>query len=526
MTARRSWSAVRAAADRHAMPNSPLAEMGKRCDRRAGAAFALSNLVGAVFIFTFLTYIVPNEQVRGESSAIVDIGIFVAYFAVVGVVGVTWGRRIAIRATQWVAEGRAPDDQERATTLSMVFRLTMMSFVPWAGAAVFYGVINAAAGHTAIHVIKVISVTLDGGLVSCTLSFLLAERAMRPIVALALAGTEPPRRALGGVRVRLLLTWVLGSAVPLAGIALLPLVARDATVHADIGASVAVLSCAGLLAGGLITVGTANAVADPLHAVTEALESVRQGKLDVEVPVDGGGDIGLLESGMNRMVEGLRERHRLADLFGRHVGTEVASLALEQGTGMASEHREASALFVDLIGSTALAEVLEPDAVVETLNAFFDAVVSVVAAEGGWVNKFAGDGALCVFGAPATQPDHAARALRAARRLHDELLAVGAAHPGVDAAIGVSSGVVVAGNVGTEQRYEYTVIGRPVNEASRLTDLAKGRAGRVLASAAALSLAPTEAARWGSLGTLALRGQAAPIEVYEPAVKQASTVSP
>jgi adenylate cyclase len=520
MTGMRSWSEHGVRRTVVLMSDAGLPAMGKRCAREVEAAFAASNVVGAVFIFTFLTYIVPTEQVEGESSAIVDIGIFIGYFVVVGVVGVVGGRRIAIRATRWVSEDRPPHDHERALALSLVFRTTMMSFVPWAGAAVFWGAINAVAGHTAIHVVKVIAVTLDGGLVSCTLSFLLAERAMRPIVALALAGTEPPRRALGGVRVRLLLTWVLGSGVPLAGIALLPLVARDSTVHADIGAAVAVLSCAGLFAGGLITIGTANAVADPLHAVTDALESVRQGKLDVEVPVDGGGDIGLLESGVNRMVEGLRERSRLADLFGRHVGTEVASLALQQGTGLASEQREASTLFVDLIGSTALAEVLEPEAVVETLNAFFEAVVRVVAAEGGWVNKFEGDGALCVFGAPATQPDHAARALRAARTLHDELLVVAAAHPGVDAAIGVSSGVVVAGNVGTEQRYEYTVIGRPVNEASRLTDLAKGRPGRVLASAAALALAPGEAAAWGSLGTLALRGQAAPIEVYEPAVRQ------
>jgi adenylate cyclase len=508
------------------MSDGGLPELCRKSSRRVEAAFLVSNLFGAVFIFTFLSYIAPNDHVEGGSSAIAEVGVFVAYFAVVGVIGGTAGRRMAMRAIGWTRADRLPDERERALTLSMVFRLTMMSFIPWAGAALFYAGLNAAVGHTAVHIVKVAAVTLDGGLVSCTLSFLLAERAMRPIVAIALAGTEPPRRALGGVRVRLLLTWVLGSGVPLAGISLLPLVSRGATERADIGAAVAVLSCAGLVAGALITIGTARAVADPLRAVTEALESVRQGKLDVEVPVDNGGDLGLLESGVNRMVEGLRERSRLADLFGRHVGTEVASLALQQGTGLASEHREASALFVDLIGSTALAEVLEPDAVVETLNAFFDAVVSVVAAEGGWVNKFAGDGALCVFGAPATQPDHAARALRAARRLHDELLLVGAAHPGVDAAIGVSSGVVVAGNVGTEQRYEYTVIGRPVNEASRLTDLAKGRTGRVLASAAALEHAGGEAASWGSLGTLALRGQSAPIEVYEPAVKQASALSP
>jgi len=215
-------------------------------------------------------------------------------------------------------------------------------------------------------------------------------------------------------------------------------------------------------------------------------------------------------------VEGLRERQRLADLFGRHVGTEVAQQAIEQRSGVDSEQREASVLFVDLIGSTALAEVLSPHEVVRTLNAYFDAVVRVVSAEGGWVNKFEGDGALCVFGAPATQPDHAARALRAARSLHQALADLAPQFPGLDAAIGVSSGTLVAGNVGTETRYEYTVIGRPVNEAARLTDLAKDRAGRVVASQGAADRAGDELNRWVSLGTVALRGQSAPVVIYEP----------
>jgi adenylate cyclase len=90
------------------------------------------------------------------------------------------------------------------------------------------------------------------------------------------------------------------------------------------------------------------------------------------------------------------------------------------------------------------------------------------------------------------------------------------AYPGLDAAIGVSSGVLVAGNVGTEQRYEYTLIGRPVNEAARLTDLAKGRPGRVVVGQGAIDRAGEEAVRWASLGTVALRGQAAPAAIYEP----------
>jgi adenylate cyclase len=174
-------------------------------------------------------------------------------------------------------------------------------------------------------------------------------------------------------------------------------------------------------------------------------------------------------------------------------------------------------LFVDIIGSTALAEVLSPDQVVGTLNAFFGAVVRVVSAEGGWVNKFEGDGALCMFGAPAVQPDHAARALRAARTLQRDLRLLGAELPGLDAAIGVSSGVLVAGNVGTETRYEYTVIGRPVNEAARLTELAKSRPGRLLAGAGAVTRCGDERESWASVGTVVLRGQSAPGEIFEPA---------
>src|SRR3546814_3520462 len=101
------------------------------------------------------------------------------------------------------------------------------------------------------------------------------------------------------------------------------------------------------------------------------------------------------------MVAGLRERQRLQDLFGRHVGHEVAAQAIERGSDLGGESREASAFFVDLIGSTAMAEVLPPTEVVATLNAFFEAVVDEVSAQGGWVNKFRGDGALCVFGGPA-----------------------------------------------------------------------------------------------------------------------------
>ena len=147
------------------------------------------------------------------------------------------------------------------------------------------------------------------------------------------------------------------------------------------------------------------------------------------------------------------------------------------------------------------------------LNRFFGVVVEVVREHGGWVNKFEGDAALAVFGAPVPLSDHGGQALAAARELHRRLRELGE----VEAGIGVSAGEVVAGNIGEEQRFEYTVIGDPVNEAARLTELAKDRGG-VLASAATLErAAPEESTRWRMDGSVTLRGRGGETRLAVPA---------
>src|SRR3954463_7684184 len=202
------------------------------------------------------------------------------------------------------------------------------------------------------------------------------------------------------------------------------------------------------------------------------------------------------------MLAGLREREALRDLFGRHVGHHDANSALERGVKLGGEQREAAVLFVDLIGSTALASERDPEEVMALLNRYFGIVVEVAHKHRGWVNKFEGDGALCVFGAPEDMEDPAGCALSAAREM-DERLRVEL--PEIAAAIGVSAGRVVAGNVGHAQRFEYTVIGDPVNEASRLTQLAKGTDGRVLASSCTLDRVTTrEQWRWRNDGETTL----------------------
>ena len=155
---------------------------------------------------------------------------------------------------------------------------------------------------------------------------------------------------------------------------------------------------------------------------------------------------------------------------------------LPQPWGMSElggETRVVSVLFVDIVGSTTMATEREPAEVVALLNRFFGVVVEEVDRHAGLVNKFIGDAALAVFGAPVELDDHATRALATGRamaaRLAEEV-------PELDAGIGVATGEAVAGNVGDESRFEYTVIGDAVNAAARISDLAKKVDGRLLAA--------------------------------------------
>ena len=172
------------------------------------------------------------------------------------------------------------------------------------------------------------------------------------------------------------------------------------------------------------------------------------------------------------------------------------------------ERKLATVLFVDLVGSTAFAERRPAAEVVEILNRFFGQVVQAVEAEGGWVDKFEGDGALAVFGVPTDISDHPRRALRAARHLTEAL-----GRLDIDAGMGLATGELVAGNVGTERRFEYTVIGAPVNQAARLADLAKTHGVPVFASSAVAERAGDEGQRWKTCGTTMLRGVDHPIAI-------------
>jgi adenylate cyclase len=357
---------------------------------------------------------------------------------------------------------------------------------------------------------------LLGGVTTTASSYLLAERIARPVMARALASGVPERPVMPGVTTRALLAWALGTAVPLIGLLLVALASITDRPVSERELAITAFGFVGLslAAGLLVTWQAARAVSAPVLAVRGALKRVEAGDFDEELQVFDGSELGLLQAGFNQMEAGLREREKMRDVFGRQVGEEVARAALERGIELGGEELDVAVLFVDLTGSTRLAAERSPTDVVELLNRFFGVVVDVVERRGGMVNKFEGDAALAVFGAPVPREDAAACALTAARELAERLPDEA---PDLEAGIGVSAGTVVAGNIGAERRFEYTVIGDPVNEAARLCELAKERETRVLASERAVEAASEEERRHWRLGEpVELRGRTEPTRLAEP----------
>lgn len=488
-----------------------LDDVGRRLAWRVPAA----NFVGGVLALT--SGALTSARIKGQLGfGWADVVLFVVYMSLAGLVGFVWARRTVDRSTRWLVDGRPAGGGEQRRLLLVPVWLAGQGMLGWAGAAVAWTVLTAAGHHDAGYMARVAMSILLGGLATSGLVYLIVEWTIRPLVARAFTENVPDRMLAPGVRTKLLASWLIGADVFLLMIGL-SFVGRPRSEPPSALAIWFIIG-AGLLAGSAVLHVATRSLATPLMELRRSVGRVQHGDLDVRLTVNDGGELGLLQAGFNQMVAGLRERATLQDLFGRHVGEDVVRNALKAGNiALGGERRDVAAMFVDLVGSTRLAQTRAPEDVLRLLNQFFTTIVRVVADEGGWVNKFEGDGALCVFGAPVETRDSATRALRAARTLRRELLTLAAVTPGLDAAIGISAGAVVAGNIGAEERYEYSVIGLPVNEANRLTDEAKRRLGRVLASEEAVQRAGDEAASWTVAGEFRLRGYDNSTLVYEPA---------
>lgn len=482
-----------------------------------------ADIIGALFVLGFLRFGLPAEdRIQLQDLPAVNLAVFLTVLFVAFVVAAWLSLRLLIPVIRWQRRDTLHGDADPAFTelartraLKMPYYRTLISVGNWFLGSVVFIIASWPVASRSAPFVAVASAL--GATATAIIGYLQSERVLRPVAVAALRDGVPENFRAPGVIQRQVLTWVLSTGVPLLAIIVARLAGQYTTFIAQndqLNTPILLLAITALAVGLAGNILVAMSIADPLRQLRWALGEVQRGNYNAHMQIYDASELGLLQAGFNDMVRDLSERQRLRDLFGRYVGEDVARRALERGTELGGQERDVAVLFIDLIGSTQLASTRPAAEVVSILNEFFRIIVDTVNRHGGFVNKFQGDAALAIFGAPIEHPDASGAALAASRELHDELVTVlGTTEFG----IGVSAGRAIAGHIGALARFEYTVIGDPVNEAARLTELAKLEEGHVLASAIAVSGAlDAEALCWDVGETVELRGRSAPTQLARP----------
>ncbi len=482
-----------------------------------------ADIIGALFVLGFLRFgLPPEDRIQLQDLPAFNLAVFLGYLFVSFTVASYLSLRLLIPVMRWQRRDTLLGDRDPASTemartraLKMPFYRSVISVTNWLLGSVVFIVASWPVASKSAPVVAVAAGL--GATTTAIIGYLQSERVLRPVAVAALRGGVPENFRAPGVILRQVLTWVLSTGVPVLTIVLALVASKFQILSAPadrLTTPILILALAALAIGLAGTMLVAMSIADPLRQLRWALGEVQRGNYNAHMQIYDASELGLLQAGFNDMVRDLAERQRLRDLFGRYVGEDVARRALERGTELGGQERDVAVLFVDLVGSTQLAATIPASEVVSLLNEFFRVVVDTVNRHGGFVNKFQGDAALAIFGAPIEHPDASGAALAASRELHDDLINVLGE---TDFGIGVSAGRAIAGHIGAQARFEYTVIGDPVNEAARLTELAKLEQGHVLASAIAVSGAlDAEALCWDVGEIVELRGRIAPTQLARP----------
>ncbi len=291
---------------------------------------------------------------------------------------------------------------------------------------------------------------------------------------------------------------------------------------------VLLISLAALAAATIAALWIARGVSQPLQHLADHTKLVAAGDYTRRLELPREDEIGQLATAFNHMTAGLAERDRVRDLLGKVVSPEIAAQLLQSDLKLGGEEREVTILFCDLRDFTSFSEKLPPTEVLALLNRYLDRMSSIIEQHGGVIDKYIGDAIMALFGAPVAAAHAPERAIAAAREmaraldeLNRELAAEG--KPALAFGIGINTARVVAGNMGSKTRLNYTVIGDGVNLASRLEGLTKdpAYATPIIVSEATLA-AMTVRTHARELGEVNVKGKAQAVKIFALSAKGGS----
>lgn len=298
------------------------------------------------------------------------------------------------------------------------------------------------------------------------------------------------------------------------------------SLHDELAASrkleavLAVVTILGLAAAIAAALALARSFAHPVRLLARHTERISSGDYETRIELDRADEFGRLASIFNAMSEGLAERDRVRDLLDKNVSPEVAASLLRDGHALGGEEREVTVLFADLRGFTTLAEGMPAPDLVTLLNRYLDRMSGALEAEGGIIDKYIGDEIMALFGAPVAAPDGADRAVRAALGMRAALAAfnrelAAEGRPPLAFGVGINTDRVVAGNIGSRRRLNYSVIGDGVNLAARLQPLtrrAEFAADIIISETTRAALAGRYSLR--PLGAVEVKGKAESVRIH------------
>ncbi len=436
---------------------------------------------------------------------------------------------------EWRGRGDTDDSRLRRAVLLAPRRLALIGFLPWLASMVVYPLLvhfdcvqcGGFGGDLASP--YVITPFMSGALASIT-SYLGCEWVLRSQVSPRLF---PEGNIAAGVNVRpvgvqmrfFLLLFAIGFTPMFTVVgtlnateARLAAGQAPAVVVGELAASINTLATLFFLVGSGMAALFARSLTRPLQSMASTVKRVHDGDLDARVPVSSNDEIDILAAGINSLVATMSERDRILTTFGRVVDPDVRDRLLSGRASAEGERRDAVILFADMRGFTTLSERRQPDEVVALLNALFTTMSEEVKRRGGFVDKFVGDAMLAVFGL-FDEPGQGGR-VDAASAAVDCALAIRSrldGDPAVQVRMAVHGGPVIAATLGARDRYEYTVIGDPVNVAARLVEAAKAYDTDLLVSRKTLdeALDPGSMSGHEAEHETALRGRQATVRACE-----------
>lgn len=283
---------------------------------------------------------------------------------------------------------------------------------------------------------------------------------------------------------------------------------------------IAGLSMAVTFAG---AVRIARRITQPVTELADAAREIERGNYGVRVGARGKDEIGDLARAFDGMARGLAERDHMRDVLGKVASTEVVAQLMDGRIELGGAEVEATIVFTDIRNFTSLCETLTPQQSLQMLNTLLTALSEVIEAHGGVVDKYIGDGVMAVFGAPVTRPDDTRRAVHAALEIRRRVALLGpqlAARglPAPQVGVGLNTARVIAGNIGSPTRLNYTVLGDGVNLAARLEGLTKRYLVPIVAGAATRAATPDVVFR--EIDKVRVRGRMVAERIYEPLARE------